>query len=88
MKVSELREALAAFNDQDAQVVVGLDPREWVKPLYTAPVVADFGMVEERAFFIAVPELPAEKPNDEDCPRCSRLEDAIADARSALDNAE
>ncbi len=54
MKVSELREALAAFSDQDAQVVIGLDPREWVKPIATWPADIDLGLVKERSFFVQV----------------------------------
>ncbi len=86
MKVSELREVLTAFRDQDAQVVIGLDPREWVKPLGAWPAEVDLGRVKERSLFIQVVELPAEEPDG--CPRCDRLMGAIEDAKSALDGAD
>ncbi len=87
MKVSELREALAAFSDQDAQVVIGLDSREWVKPIAAWPADIDLGRVKERSFFVQVAELPLGDGGD-DCPRCDRLRGVIEDAKSALENAE
>lgn len=87
MTVKELRERLAAFTDEDAQVVVGVDPREWVKPLVTMDAIVDLGRVKERVFFIMCPELPAEEPDSDDCQECENLRDAIDKARAALDEA-
>lgn len=86
MTVRELREALARFNDEDAQVVVGLDPREWSRINFTAPAVVDLGRTKERAFFVGVSEMPTE-PGDDECSRCAELERAIEEAKDALDAA-
>jgi len=86
MTVRELREALARVQDEDTQVVIGPDPRDWVKPTWTSEAVVDLGRVKERVFFVGCPELPAEE-SDDDCSECDRLRDVIDEVRRVVENA-
>lgn len=88
MTVGELREALAMFTPDTIVVVAeGEGQEEWTRTRYVGARAVNLGRCIERVAYVAVDLVPAEERDDGDCRRCDELQEAIDEARRALDAA-